>query len=151
MLKDMNLNSPMFDDGEPIPTQYTCDGEDMNPPLVFLDVPSGAESLALVMDDPDAPGKVWTHWLAYNISPDTREIKEDSLPQGAVQGVNDFGNSEYGGPCPPADETHTYHFKLYALDTDLNLPEGSTKTQFEHTVLGHTIAMAELTGTYQRT
>jgi Raf kinase inhibitor-like YbhB/YbcL family protein len=139
----------IFEDGEQIPVRYTCDGEDINPPLEFLNVPSNARSLLLIVDDPDSPSKIWTHWILWNISPDVREIEEGSIPEGAEEGENDFGDCRYGGPCPQFG-LHKYQFKLYALDTLINLPQGSTKEEVEQTVRLHIIDKAILVGLYSR-
>ena len=146
----MKISSPEFQNGEDIPKKYTCDGADVNPPLVFEDVPDGVGSLVLVVDDPDATAKVWVHWILYNISPETVEIEEDSVPEGAGLGHTDFGESEYGGPCPTEGE-HTYRFKLYALDTEeLYLPEGDSVERVEDAMQNHIVETAELVGTYTR-
>ena len=139
----------VFEDGEQIPVRYTCDGEDISPPLEFLSVPSNARSLLLIIDDPDSPSRVWTHWILWNISPDMREIEEGTSPEGAEEGINDFGNCGYGGPCPHSG-THKYQFKLYALDTLISLSPGSTKGEVEETVKGHIIDKALLVGLYSR-
>jgi len=126
---DLRLTSPAFEDGGEIPPKYGRDGEDVNPPLSVANVPSGAESLALAMDDPDAvepAGMVWLHWLAWNISPSRTEIPERWEPDGAVVGTNDFDERGYGGPAPP-DGEHTYRFKLYAVGTTLDLPDSAGK------------------------
>ena len=145
----MTLTSSEFSDHQAIPTRYTCDGDDHNPSLSVSDVPVEAKSLALVVDDPDAPKGTWLHWLVWNIPPETRAIAEDSVPPGAVQGLNDFGRIEYGGPCPGTG-THRYFFRLYALDTLLALPEGASYGDLEVNLRGHIIAEAELVGTYRR-
>lgn len=145
----MRLESPAFAHNQPIPTKYTCDGEDVSPPLKIFDVPANAKSLALIMDDPDAPRGTWLHWTVWNIPPDTQEIAENSVPQGAVEGMTDFGRPGYGGPCPPSG-THRYFFKLYALDTMLNLPPGAKLSELEAAMSGHILAQAELIGLYSR-
>src|SRR3989344_7819771 len=132
----MKIKSPAFKYGERIPTQYTCDGADINPPLSISDVSSGAKRLVLIVDDPDATrGVTWDHWLLWNIPPDTREIKEGITPPGAITGSNSWPKAAYGGPCPPAE--HRYFFKLYALDTMLNLPAGSIKEPLLAAMAGH--------------
>ena len=145
---NMKLSSPAFENEGIIPTEYTCDGADVSPPLIFSDVPENTTSLALIMDDPDAPGGTFVHWLVWNIS---ANISGFSKGEDIVfpQGMNDFGTQKYGGPCPPSG-THRYFFKLYALDTTLALQEGSTKSQLEETISGHIIEEAELIGTYSR-
>jgi len=142
----MKLTSPEFGHEESIPEKFTCDGEDINPALEIKDVPENTQCLALIVDDPDAPGKTWIHWVVFNI-PVTHSISEDSVP--GTQGLNDFGKQSYGGPCPPSG-THRYFFKLYALDKELDLPEGARKEQLEKAMEGHVTAQAELIGTYQR-
>lgn len=146
----MKISSPAFRHNDSIPAKYTCDGADVNPPLRFEDVPPNAKSLALIVDDPDAPRGTWVHWVVWNISPDTREVPEDSVPKGALQGMNDFRKIEYGGPCPPSG-THRYFFKLYALDTLLTLGKNADKASLEAAMQGHIISRAELIGRYKRT
>ncbi|MFP4028917.1 MAG: YbhB/YbcL family Raf kinase inhibitor-like protein [Candidatus Brocadiia bacterium] len=144
----MELSSRAFDDGGMIPSVYTCDGKDISPPLEISDVPPGTESLVLIIDDPDAPAGTWDHWLLWNIPPETQEIPEDTRPQ-STAGTNDFGKREYGGPCPPSG-THTYLFKLYALDIVLNLSEGAKKQELEDTMEGHILGECVLKGDYSR-
>lgn len=139
----------IFDDGERIPSKYTCDGKDVNPPLEFLDIPKNAKSLALIVDDPDSPAKIWTHWILWNISPHIKNIKENSAPLGAREGMNGFGNVGYGGPCPHSGE-HRYQFKLFALDAELNLPNGSKKNEVERVMKGHIVDKVILTGVYSK-
>ncbi len=145
------LKSPAFKSGENIPAKYTCDGEDINPPLEISGIPEDTQSLVIVMDDPDAKkvaGKVWDHWLVWNIPASTQKISEGEEPQG-VHGVGTSKNKEYKGPCPP-DKTHTYHFKLYALDSDLDLKEGANKKELEKAMENHIIDQAKLLGKYNR-
>jgi len=137
-----------------IPKKYTCDGPDASPPLNWSDVPAKAKSLALIVDDPDAPMGTWVHWVAWNIPPDARSLdegvpKKDSLPNGMKQGTTDFRSIGYGGPCPPSG-THRYFFKLYALDTALNLPPSTTKKDLERAMQGHVLRQVELIGKYAR-
>ncbi|MFZ1970645.1 MAG: YbhB/YbcL family Raf kinase inhibitor-like protein [Candidatus Nanoarchaeia archaeon] len=139
----------VFEDGERIPVRYTCDGDNINPPLEFLNVPSNARSLLLIVDDPDSPSKIWLHWMLWNIRPDRREIEEDTVPDEAEEGENDFGECGYGGPCPHSG-VHKYQFKLYALDTLLNLSSGSTKKDIETVMMRHIIDKAVLVGLYSR-
>lgn len=146
--KIMEITSPVFENKKNIPEKYTCDGDDINPPLEIENIPENTESLVLIMDDPDAPGGTFDHWIMWNI-PVTNKIEENSVPKGAVQGKNGFGNNEYGGPCPPGEE-HTYVFKLYALDTKLNLKEGARKEKVEETIKGHILEKTELLGKYAR-
>lgn len=142
----MNLSSPEFNHEEMIPKKFTCDGRDLNPALAIKDLPHGTESLVLIVDDPDAPGKTWIHWILFNIPP-ADSISENSKP--GTQGLNDFGIKDYGGPCPPSG-THRYFFKLYALDQKLDLPEGARKDQVEKAMEGHVLDKTELIGKYQR-
>lgn len=145
---NMKLTSSAFASNGAMPSEFTCDGADASPPLAISDVPKNAKSLALIMDDPDAPMGTFVHWVVWNIPPDTKEIKKSFEPSG-VQGKTGFGKLGYGGPCPPSG-THRYFFKLYALDTELNLPEGSTKKDLERAIQGHIIQQAQLMGTYKR-
>ncbi|RJQ83813.1 MAG: YbhB/YbcL family Raf kinase inhibitor-like protein [Desulfobacteraceae bacterium] len=142
----MKLSSSAFKNNDPIPRKYTCQGEDVHPELIIEDIPQEAESLVLIVDDPDAPGKVFDHWVAYDI-PVTGKIGEGAMP--GTQGVNDFRKSGYGGPCPPSG-THRYFFKLYALDERLNLPEGLGKGDVQKAVQGHVLDQAELIGVYSK-
>lgn len=145
----MKINSPAFNNGKSIPEQYTCDGKDINPQLVFSDVPASAKSLALIIDDPDSPTGIWTHWLLWNILPNTKEISEGKVPRGAVQGKTNFGAATYGGPCP-GKGNHRYFFKLYALDTMLTIPAGSGKEVLVEAMKGHILSEAEMYGWYER-
>jgi len=144
---DMRLSSPEFKNNDFIPRKFTCQGEDINPALVMEDVPKEAKSLALIVDDPDAPMGTWIHWVVFDIAP-TSQIKENSIP--GKLGSNDFGRKNYGGPCPPSG-THRYFFKLYALDSMLNLKEGISKFDLEKAMEGHILAKAELIGLYKKT
>ncbi len=148
----LQLRSSAFTHGGAIPGTYTCDGENISPPLSIADVPPGAKSLALIMDDPDvppsAPVSVWDHWVVFNIPPTTAEVGEGKSPEGTA-GKNTRGNLGYGGPCPP-DREHRYFFTLYALDTTLDLAEGATKREVEDAMQGHVLARAELMGRYNR-
>jgi Raf kinase inhibitor-like YbhB/YbcL family protein len=148
-MSEMKLTSPAFVTNGYIPARYTCDGTDINPPLVFANVPAEAKSLALVVDDPDAPIGMWVHWVVWNIDPATREIAEDNVPRNAAQGKNDWKRNSFGGPCPPSG-VHRYFFKLYALDTRLNLGAGTTKTDLEKAMQVHVLAKAEMIGLYKR-
>lgn len=147
--EDMKLSSTAFEQNQPIPAKYTCDGVNHNPPLTFSQVPQEAHSLVLVVEDPDAPRKVFTHWLVYNIPPSTQHIREQEVPPQSKQGMTDFGTRGYGGPCPPSG-THRYVFQLFALDTTLALSEGLRKEEVLAKMKGHVIATAELVGTYRR-
>lgn len=146
----MKLFSPAFEHNQIMPSQYTCEGLDVNPPLLFEDVPAQTKSLVLIVDDPDAPSGAWVHWLLWNIDPKTRGLEEDQVPAGAQQGINDFNKQSYGGPCPPTG-THRYFFKLYALDTRLELKPKAVKKNLDGAMKGHVIAQAELIGRYRRT
>lgn len=148
-MNELSIASTAFSQNREIPKQYTCDGADVNPPLSIGNVPEKTESLALIVDDPDAPMGTWVHWVVWNIGADTREIPENSVPPGALQGTNDFGKRKYGGPCPPSG-THRYFFKLYALDAPLTLEVGATKSQVEAAIGGHLLGKAELVGLYRR-
>ncbi len=145
----MTISSPAFKNGELIPSKFTCDGTDVSPALTISNVPPEAKSLALIMDDPDAPGGMWVHWVVWGIDPKTREIAENSVPRGARQGMNDFRKTPYGGPCPPSG-THRYFFKLYALDTLLDPGPNATKTALEKAMKGHVVGQTELMGKYKR-
>ena len=144
----MKITSPAFQEGGNIPSKFTCDSGNTSPPLQIADVPSGAKSLVLIADDPDAPSGLFTHWMAWNISPQTNAIAEGSAPKG-VHGTNDFGKSGYGGPCPPSG-THRYYFKIFALDRELDLPAGTKRTQLDAAMKGHVVAQGELMGRYSR-
>ena len=150
----MKLESSAFQPGAMIPAKYTCDGEDLSPPLNWSDPPGGTQSFALISDDPDAPVGTWVHWVMWNIPASARALEESlpktaSLPNGAKQGTTDFRRVGYGGPCPPSG-THRYFFKLYALDATLNLPASTTKKDLEKAMHSHTLAQAELMGKYHR-
>ena len=149
-MSTFTISSPAFTHQGMIPQKFSCDGADVSPPLQFDGAPANARSLALIMDDPDAPRGTWVHWVLWNIAPSNRGIKENSIPSGACQGMNDFGRQDYGGPCPPSG-THRYFFKLYALDTTLDLGPSTTKAGLESAMQGHIIARAELVGLYKRT
>ena len=149
----MKLTSPAFEHEGTIPTQYTCDGENTSPALHISDVPEGTICLALIMEDPDVPKDVredgmWDHWVVWNIPSDTTDLPETIVPPG-IQGHNTRGTLGYQGPCPP-DKEHRYFFKLYALDTTLDLKEGSTKQELLNVIEGHIVAEAILMGTYDR-
>ncbi len=150
---DFQLTSPAFANGNAIPAQYTCDGDDTSPALEWVKPPEGTQSFALIMDDPDAPVGTWVHWVLYNIPADARELAETfpsdaELSDGSRSGKNSWSKSGYGGPCPP-NSTHRYYFKLYALDTQLDLAAGATKAQLLKAMEGHILAQTELMGTYQ--
>jgi Raf kinase inhibitor-like YbhB/YbcL family protein len=151
----IELTSTAFQKGETIPKQYTGDGVDQSPPLRWSEPPSGTKSLALICDDPDAPRGTWVHWVLFNLPPQTRELEENvpttaTLPSGAKQGKNDFGNIGYGGPAPPKGKAHRYFFKLYALAVAVELPTGANKAQLEDAMKGHFLDEGQLMGTYKR-
>jgi Raf kinase inhibitor-like YbhB/YbcL family protein len=150
----MELISSAFNEGGMIPGKYTCDGADVSPPLKWAALPAGTKSLALICDDPDAPVGNWVHWVYYDIPVGTEGLPEkvatDEHPaEGGTQGLNDFRKMGYGGPCPPGG-THRYYFKLYALDTTLNLPAGATKKQLLKAMENHIIDQTQLMGKYKR-
>lgn len=142
----MKIESPSFKHGQPIPARHTCKGQDISPQLFFADVPAKTVAFALIVDDPDAPRGTFDHWIAWNIPGDTRQLSEGVKL--AHQGVNGYQVTDYRGPCPPPGKVHRYMFKLYALDSLLTLPDGSTKAQLEAAMEGHIVAKAELIGTY---
>jgi Raf kinase inhibitor-like YbhB/YbcL family protein len=152
----MELSSPAFDSLGPIPKRYTCEGADLAPPLQWTGVPPVAKSLALIVDDPDAPDpaapkQTWVHWVVIDLPPNSTGLPQGGkpLPAGAREGLNDWHRTGYGGPCPPIGR-HRYFFKLYALDTWLSGLRQPTKAQVEHAMQGHIVAQAELVGTYQK-
>lgn len=145
----MKLISSAFEHNSPIPSKYTCDGQNVNPPLMISEVPKDAKSLVLISDDPDAPAGTWVHWVVWNIEPSVTAVAENSVPSGAVEGTTSFGSTGYGGPCPPSG-THRYFFKLYALDTALDLSPDADKAAVEAAMKGHILDQIELMGTYSR-
>jgi Raf kinase inhibitor-like YbhB/YbcL family protein len=142
----MKLISPSFEHNQLMPRKFTCDGDDINPALEIQGIPANAKSLALIVDDPDAPMGTWVHWVVYDIAVISR-IEENSIP--GKQGSNNFGRKDYGGPCPPSG-THRYFFKLYALDKKIEAKEGLTKQELEKAISGHILDKAELIGLYKR-
>lgn len=146
MILKIAVRSSAFAATEEIPERYTCDGEDVNPPLEIGDFPEGTESLVLIVEDPDAPNGVWDHWLVWNIKPN-HQISEDSIP--GTEGKNSFGKHHYGGPCPPSG-SHRYLFKIYALNAQLELNSDSTKEDLETAMVGKILGRGELMGTYSR-
>ncbi len=145
----MKITSPAFADKQMIPQKYTCDGENINPPLQISNIPTEAQSLALIVDDPDAPSGDWVHWLVWNINPKTQSVAENEIPEKAIQGINDFNKQNYGGPCPPSG-IHRYQFKIYVLDTILNLPSSLRKKDLEKAMENHILDKAILIGLYKR-
>ena len=157
----LTISAPAFAPGQPIPEQYTCQGADQSPELVWSSVPEGTQSLALIVDDPDAPAGTWVHWVVYNLPPESRGLPvgasaanpaasaaSSQLPAGAQQGKSSFNRQDYGGPCPPSG-SHRYFFKLYALDTTIS-GEGLDANALRKAMDGHVLAQGELMGTYQK-
>ncbi|MBI5415656.1 MAG: YbhB/YbcL family Raf kinase inhibitor-like protein [Candidatus Omnitrophica bacterium] len=158
----MKLTSPAFEHNQMIPRKYTCQGEDINPPLAITGIPEGTQSLALIMDDPDAPMGTWVHWTVWNITPHIKEIQENMIPNlapwdpaspatplPAMEGITSFGKTGYGGPCPPSG-THRYFFKLYALDAQLSFKGTPSKQALEQAMRGHILEKTELVGLYKK-
>lgn len=151
----IHLTSTAFADEQSIPVKYTCDGDDVSPPLAWTNAPVGTKSFSLIVDDPDAPSGTWVHWVVYDLPTDVRSLPENLaksqyIPGNAKQGLNDFKRLGYGGPCPPPGKAHRYFFKLYALDTMLDLKPGLTKANVLKAMAGHVLAEGQLQGTYQR-
>ena len=151
---DIKITSSAFEEGGLIPPKYTCDGADISPPLQWEAVPEGTKSIALISDDPDAPMGTWVHWVLFNLPAETKELAENvppdsTLPNGARQGTTDFGRVGYGGPCPPSG-THRYFFKIYALDTEVDLPAGADKSRLLKAMQGHILGQGQLIGKYKR-
>lgn len=151
----MNLVSATFQAGQPIPVDSTCDGADRAPQLAWSEIPVATRSFALVCDDPDAPRGTWVHWVLFNLPADAVELasgvpSDPELPSGARQGVNDSGDTGYGGPCPPPGASHRYFFRLYSLDTSLNLPPGISRAELDQAMRDHILAEATIMGTYRR-
>jgi Raf kinase inhibitor-like YbhB/YbcL family protein len=152
--KVMEIKSPVFEQGEIIPKMYTCDGADVSPPLEWSSAPEGTKSFALICDDPDAPVGTWVHWVVYDLPGSTTKLPENIPPErtladGGKQGITDFRRIGYGGPCPPSG-THRYFFKLYALDTTVDLDPGATKDQLLKAIQEHILSEAQLMGKYRR-
>ena len=151
----LSLSSTAFKEGDRIPVKYTCDGEDISPPLVWGEPPHKIQTFALIVDDPDAPGGVFTHWVLFNVPGNVRQLGEgvpaqEQLQNGTLQGKNDFGKVGYGGPCPPRGPAHRYRFTVYALDKPLDLKPSASKKQLLDAMKGHILAQGQLLGTYQR-
>ncbi|GAB4522254.1 MAG: YbhB/YbcL family Raf kinase inhibitor-like protein [Anaerolineales bacterium] len=147
----MRVWSTAFADGDSIPVRYTCDGENISPPLAWDAVPEGTRSFVLIADDPDAPRGTWVHWVVYNLVGDARSLPEGGPLPGGLTGITDFRKTVYGGPCPPPGKPHRYFFKLYALDIpSLKLPAGASKAQVEAAMQGHILAQAQIIGRYGR-
>lgn len=152
---EIKVTSKSFKEGEMIPAKFTCDGDDISPDIAWDKIPEGTKSFAIIADDPDAPHKTWVHWVIFNISPDKKELLEhmssnESLLNGAKQGVNDFGKTGYNGPCPPPGNPHRYYFKVYALDSVLQLGPRAQKPDLVKAMEGHVIGHGELMGKYAR-
>ena len=151
---EIKITSPAFEEGGLIPAKYTCDGADISPPLQWEAVPEGTKSIAIICDDPDAPMGTWVHWVLFNLPPDTKELAEklpddETLPNGARQGITDFGKTGYGGPCPPSG-THRYFFKIYALDTVIDIVAIADKPKLLKAMEGHILGQGQLIGKYKR-
>jgi hypothetical protein len=152
---ELALSTTVFAAGAAIPPVYTCVGEDISPPLTWNEAPEGTKSIAVLCDDPDAPIGTWSHWVLFNLPPETTELREGmptdpELPNGAVQGMNDFGRHGYGGPCPPHGQQHRYYFKVFALDTMLPLDEQARSADVEQAMEGHILARGEWMGTFKK-
>lgn len=146
---ELEVTSSAFSEGEAIPRKYTCDGDDVSPPLAWSGAPDGVASYALIMDDPDAPAGTWVHWVLFDLPPQTTQLAENAPSSAGVQGNSSWNRTGYGGPCPPGGE-HRYFFKLYALDTTLGLDAGATKEEVLQAMEGHVAAQGQLMGTYRR-
>lgn len=152
---NIEVTTPRFENGEMIPQKFTCDGDNISPLIRWDNIPEGTVSIALLMDDPDAPAGVFTHWIVYNLPPDSRELeeiipKEKNLKNGAIQGQNDFGKIGYGGPCPPEGETHRYYFRVYALKRKLKQEEGASRDDLLNAMEGSILDEGEYMGRYKR-
>lgn len=150
----IEVSSPAFAQDGMIPSKYTADGQNVSPPLAWQNIPAGTKSVALICDDPDAPGRTWVHWVMWNIPPDVNSLTEnvphvETMPDGTKQGISDFKSTGYGGPAPPSG-THRYYFKVYALDISLNIPNTSTKPDLLKAMEGHILAEGRLMGKYKR-
>jgi Raf kinase inhibitor-like YbhB/YbcL family protein len=152
--RQLQVESAAFVDGETIPVQYTCDGQGTSPPLSWAEPPAGTQSLALILDDPDAPVGTFVHWVLFNLPPATRSLPEGVPPgeqaEGGLQGTNNANRQGFNGPCPPKGSTHRYFFKIYALDTTLDLQAGASKADVEKAMAGHVLAQGQIVGQYGR-
>jgi len=144
---DITITSSAFEDGGNIPIKYTCDGDEITPPLSFSNIPNGTISLALILDDPDVPGETWVHWIVFNIPSDITGFKEDEGPRYYI-GRNSWGDIAYGAPCPPIGEEHRYYFRLYTLDSELDLLDGASRKEIDDAMTGHIIGQTSLMGKY---
>jgi len=154
-MEKISISSEAFKENGTIPDEYTCEGEDISPPLSWQGVPAGSKSIALIMDDPDAPGRTFVHWVIYNIPGSMQKLakgipRKEKLADGSLQGMTDFGKAGYGGPCPPQGKPHRYIFKIYAIDKILDLPSKASKEYVETAMKGHILAKGELIGKYAR-
>ena len=149
IMESISITSSAFARQGNIPEKYTCKGDNVNPPIHVENIPINAKSVVLIMDDPDAPGETWDHWIMWDIPATTKDIQENSVPRGAIQGTNSWGNTKYQGPCPPSG-THRYVFKVYALDTTVELRTNSKKNAVEQAMRGHIIARGELIGMFSK-
>ena len=149
-ISTMKISSPSFNNNENIPAKFTCDGENINPALNISDLPDTTQSLVLIVDDPDSPSGTWIHWAVFNIDPTATQIAENSVPAGGTEIITTFGESGYGGPCPGSGK-HRYFFKIYALDTKLELDEKISAEDLGAAMEGHILEYAELVGNYERT
>jgi Raf kinase inhibitor-like YbhB/YbcL family protein len=148
-MAELSITSPAFGDGQKIPEKYTCDGQNVSPPLTMENVPPGTKSLALVVEDPDAPHGLFIHWTLWNINPRLAALEENSQPRESVCGKNSWGHNSYGGPCPPSG-THHYEFRLYALDSTLDISGNASREQLGEAMDTHILAVALLTGLYSK-
>lgn len=154
-MEKISVSAEAFKEGEMIPAKFTCDGKDVSPSLTWKGIPANTKSNVLIMDDPDAPGGTFVHWVIFNIPGGTDKLPEGiprnlTLADGSIQGTTSFGRAGYGGPCPPPGKPHRYYFKLYALDAKLNLQPGVTKKDVENAMSGHILAKGELMAKYKR-
>jgi Raf kinase inhibitor-like YbhB/YbcL family protein len=154
-MENISISSEGFKSGDVIPDIYTCKGKDISPSLSWKGIPAGTKSIALTMDDPDAPGGTFVHWVIYNVPAQTQKLPEGMphekiLADGSIQGMTDFGEIGYGGPCPPPGKPHRYYFKMYALDSSIDLAPGASQKELENVMEGHILAKGEFMGTYKR-